>query len=250
MPTRQYAVAATSVVALVTAAFVAAAPVPRGPAPTHTVVLRDEFDGKFALNWKPVRPDATHVSLTRNPGKLTITTQRGSIHGDEAKDQFGAGLQAKNIYLIDSPLAPGGDFVVTTSVSGFKPETTFQQAGLIVYDGDDDYLKFGYEYSWQGNGGQAFTLVKEVAAVPEHDSAAAEKGLTRVWLRLTKRGDRYEYAVSPDGTAWAARGETLWRGKAARVGVLAKNGGNKDAPEIDAAFDFFELRSPPPAKGR
>ena len=54
----------------------------------------DAFDGKFALKWEPVRPDPTHISLEKNPGKLTITTQRGSIHGDEKNDAYGEGIQA------------------------------------------------------------------------------------------------------------------------------------------------------------
>ncbi len=58
----------------------------------------DAFDGKLGLNWKPVRPDPTHVSLTKTPGALTITTQRGSIHGAETKDEFGGVLKAKNLY--------------------------------------------------------------------------------------------------------------------------------------------------------
>ena len=94
-----------------------------------------------------MRPDPSHISLTKTPGALTITTQRGSIHGEETKDEFGGGVQAKNLYVIDNPLAPGGDFVATTCVSGFTPETTFQQAGLIIYNDDDNYLKFGYEFN-------------------------------------------------------------------------------------------------------
>jgi hypothetical protein len=93
----------------------------------------DGFDGKLGLNWKPVRPDPSHISLTKTKGALTITTQRGSIHGEETKDVYGEGIQAKNLYLIDNPLAHGGDFVATTCVSGFTPEMRFQQAGLIVY---------------------------------------------------------------------------------------------------------------------
>ncbi len=100
----------------------------------------DGFDGKLGLNWKPVRPDPSHVSLTKTKGALTITTQRGSIHGEETKDAFGEGIKAKNLYVIDNPLAPGGDFVVTTCVSGFTPEMIYQQAGLIVYNDDDNYL--------------------------------------------------------------------------------------------------------------
>ncbi len=211
----------------------------------------DDFDGKPALNWKPVRPDPSHVSLAKNPGTLTITTQRGSIHGEEKKDEYGEGIQAKNLYLIDNPLAEGADFVATTCVVGFTPAMSYQQAGLIAYDDDDNYLKFDYEFDWRKGEGQTFFCVSETAANPEHHPIeGSESGLKRYWLRLTKRGDRYEYATSLDGKDFRVHGEVAWGdGSPKRIGILAKNGGNKDAPEADASFEFFELRSPaPPAR--
>jgi regulation of enolase protein 1 (concanavalin A-like superfamily) len=209
----------------------------------------DDFDGKLALNWKPVRPDASHVSLAKNPGKLTITTQRGSIHGEEKKDEYGEGIQAKNLYLIDNPLAKDADFVATTCVVGFTPAMPYQQAGLIVYDDDDNYLKLDYEFAWQKGEGQTFFCVSEVAANPQHHPIeASESGLSRYWLRLTKRGNQYEYATSTDGKAFRAHGTVEWGdGAPKRIGILAKNGGNKDALEADASFAFFDLRSPAPA---
>ncbi len=210
----------------------------------------DGFEGKLGLNWKPVRPDPTHFSLTKKPGTLTITTQRGSIHGEETKDDYGGGIQAKNLYLIDNPLAAGGDFVVTTSVSGFTPETNFQQAGLIVYNDDDNYLKFGYEFNWQKGGGQAFCILTEIDAKSDFHYADTEhSGMKRYWVRIIKRGNRYEYATSADGKTFQSYGEVEWGdGSPKRIGILAKNGGNKDASELDANFEFFELRSPPPPR--
>ena len=213
-------------------------------------LVLDAFDGKLGLNWKPVRPDPSHISLTKTPGALTITTQRGSIHGEETKDEFGGGVQAKNLYLIDNPLAPAGDFVATTCVSGFTPETTYQQAGLIVYNDDDNYLKFGYEFNWRNpGGGQAFCILTESDAKSEFQYLDNEHaGLKRYWVRLTKRGNRYEYAFSTDGKSYTVSGEVVWGdGSPKQIGMLAKNGGNKDAGELDAAFDFFELRAPAPA---
>jgi regulation of enolase protein 1 (concanavalin A-like superfamily) len=206
----------------------------------------DEFDGKFTLNWKPVRPDPSHVSLEKTPGMLTIRTQRGTIHGEETRDELGEGIRAKNLYLIDNPLAPNTDFVVTTCVSGFTPEMSFQQAGLIIYNDDDNYLKFGYEFDWRKEQGQTFIGVAETLGVPLHYPVESESGLKRYWLRLTKRGDRYEFASSLDGKEFRVHGEATWGdGSPKRIGLVAKNGGNKDAGEMDANFEFFELKSPP-----
>jgi regulation of enolase protein 1 (concanavalin A-like superfamily) len=231
-----FALAASAVLTLV--ALGPAAPLTKG----NPGVLSDSFDGKFALNWKVVRPDADHVSFKKVPGALVITTQRGSIHGKSQEDKLSEGTLAKNIHLIDVPF--GTDWSATTCVTGIVPDTTYQQAGMIVYDDDDNYLKWVYEYDWRAGRGQTFFLVAETGGVPVHVAPEAnESGLKKFWLRVTRRGDRYACASSGDGDKWTAGAERTWEGKGKRVGLIAKNGGNKDAAELDAAFEFFELRN-------
>jgi regulation of enolase protein 1 (concanavalin A-like superfamily) len=204
------------------------------------------FHGKLLLNWQPVRSDPTHVSLTKHPGALTITTQRGTIHGDA--NAHGEPF-AKNIFVIANPLGKDADFVMTTCVSNFTPTQAYQQAALICYDDDDNYLKWSYEFNSRTGIDQYFVLVREIAQKPEHFAAEGVAGLKHVWLRLTKRGKSYEYATSADGKAYVMRGEQEWGDGAPKMlGILAKNGGPEGVPEIDAQFDFFELRSPAPPR--
>jgi regulation of enolase protein 1 (concanavalin A-like superfamily) len=162
---------------------------------------------------------------------------------------YGEGIQAKYLYLIDNPLAHGGDFVATTCVSGFTPEERFQQAGLIVYN-DDDYLKFGYEYNWPKEGGQTFCILTETDAKSDfHYLDSENSGLKRYWVRIAKRGNHYEYLTSTDGKSFQSHGEVEWGdGSPKHIGILAKNGGNKEASELDANFEFFELRAPAPER--
>ncbi|WP_020469965.1 DUF1349 domain-containing protein [Zavarzinella formosa] len=216
-----------------------AAPAPKGLAPVH-----DDFDGKLTLDWKVIRPDPTHVSLKKVPGSLVITTQRGSIHGKEKEDAVSEGTQAKNIHLIEIPFAKEADWVTTTCVNGFEPDTSYQQAGLIVYTDDDNYLKWNYEFDWAKGSGQRFIAVVETAGEPTHIIPQAnDSGLKKYWLRLTKRGNKYAFDWSPDGDKWTPGGESTWGdGHPKRVGLIAKNGGNKEAPERDAAFEFFDLK--------
>jgi regulation of enolase protein 1 (concanavalin A-like superfamily) len=240
---RPLALAAAAVLAIVGVGT--PAPLPKGEAG----VWRDDFDGKLTLDWKVVRPDKDHVSLKKVPGALVITTQRGSIHGKQSEDKVSEGTLAHNIHLIEIPLGKDTDWAATTCVSGLEPTTSYQQAGLIVYDDDDNYLKWDYEYDWQQRGGQRFMLVAETDGTPAHERPTqTESGLKKSWLRLTRRGDKYEYAWSKDGKEWLVAGERTWgNGTPKKVGLIAKNGGNKDAPEIDAAFEFFELRAVPAA---
>jgi RNA polymerase sigma factor (sigma-70 family) len=207
----------------------------------------DPFNGKLVLDWKPVRYDPTHVSLTKYPGQLSITTQQGTIYADgKAK----GGPRAKNIFVMPNPLGAGADFVITTSISDFTPTAVYQQAGLICYDDDDNYIKWSYEHDRE-HGDQQLILVRETDAKPSQDPAEAVSGLKRIWLRLTKRGDQYEYAASSDGKKFKVYGERPWgKGAPKKVGILAKNGGDGGVPEIDARFDFFELRSPAPPRDK
>ena len=77
-------------------------------APQPEVLAFDDFDGKLSLDWHILKADPTHLSLSKNPGMLTITTQKGAL-GAERKDY-------KNLFVIDCPTKPGADFEITTSI--------------------------------------------------------------------------------------------------------------------------------------
>jgi hypothetical protein len=198
-----------------------------------TIQLCDGFDGRLALNWEPVRPDPTHVSLTKNPGKLTITTQRGSIYQS-------LGPSAKNLYLIRNPLADGGDFVLTTCIESFHPTMPYQQAGLLVYDDDDNYLKCNMEF---GQSSVQFRFTRETNGEPINELDRSKVEQDRAWLRIIKRGKSYERSYSSDGIEFVSAGEGEWGTGAPKwIGLVAKNGAT-GAEEKDAVFDFFEIRS-------
>ncbi len=240
----------------------------------------DGFDGQLGLNWRPVRYDPSHVSLTRAPGRLTLTTQRGSIHRKDlvSPAEKAAGMEAspeadrtKNIFVIDNPLAEGADFTITTCVVHFKPAKQYQQAGLILYTDDDNYVKWTYEFNDdyvkdyvtnadqasagsgaapgggapEGSGRPFFIAVVETKGEPSH-AIAAEAGpnLPSVWLRVQKRGNLYDCSTSTDGGHFVKRGTVDWgKGGPKRVGLIAQNGGEAGVPEIDAQFEFFEMRA-------
>jgi RNA polymerase sigma factor (sigma-70 family) len=259
----------------------------------------DGFDGQLGLNWRPVRPDPTHVTLSSHPGRLTITTQRGSIHGPDLATAGSRAAKAsppdqrtRNIYVIDNPLAPDMDFTCTTCVVSFHQSKRYQQAGLILYTDDDHYLKWTYEFNDanaadfvkqtgqaprvsdvligglkaetkdlgdyrlarallvhaadRGDGRPFFVAVAETDGEPVHAIVAeAEPNLPRVWLRIGKRGNLYDCSTSTDGRHFIRRGTVDWgKGGPRQVGLIAQNGGEPGVPEVEAQFEFFELRSP------
>ncbi len=216
------------------------------PAPA-TLHLYDGFDGAFSLDWKPVRHEPGHVSLEKHPGQLTITTQRGALHGDVANSADSEGIFARNLFVIDNPLADADGFVITTCVDSFRPSMPWQQAGLLVYDDDANYVKFTIEAMlWNRD---AAVLPRVLSFLREREMHAHYAHLwapldgNRIWLRLTRRGAHYELACSADGEVFLPIIEYTWTGEARQVGLLAKNGGDPRAHEIDARFDSFELRA-------
>ena len=132
-----------------------------------SLVLRDDFANGPFLDWQIVRPQPDHVSFTRNPGCLTITTQRGTIHGDEENDEVSRGIKAKNLFLIPLPPANEAQTSVTLHVRQFEPEASYQQVGLIFYNDDDNYLKWSLERNTESSR-LNLVLVRETNEQPQH----------------------------------------------------------------------------------
>jgi thiol-disulfide isomerase/thioredoxin len=200
------------------------------------ILARDEFDGKMNLRWEILHPDPSHYSLTAKPDTLTITTQEGGFAGDATN--------YKNLFLIPCPGAIGQNLQVTTCLVGFKPAGKWNQAGLVFYDDEDNYLKWDYEYAaW----GRMFAAIVETnGRFTIQDWASASGDLDRLWLRVTKRGNQYVLSKSFNGKEFDLYATWAWGdGTVKRIGLFAKNGKSSDAPEVPVSFDFFEIRSVP-----
>ncbi len=210
--------------------------------------MLDEFDGKLTLDWKPLRPDPSHFSLTKHPGKLAITTQFGSMHMKRDRPQ------TKNVFLLDNPSSERTGFVATVCLESFEPTTNWHQAGLMLFDDEDNYLKFVVElnnHTEHATGvGPIFNLLREVDGGSSITKTLIEGEVPgKLWLRLTTRGSHHEYATSTDGETFTVHGELPWGdGSPKQIGLMATNGSNVDAKEIDAQFDSFELRSLTPTE--
>ncbi len=198
----------------------------------------DDFDGKLALDWEVIRPDSTHASLEKNPGKLTISSQYGGFHGD-ASDTRGT-HPGNNLYMIPVP-QDGGDFVVTTCLEDFHPTGRYQQAGPVIYDDHDNYFKALVGV------GRSNVLIgsswEERSYLEGKDIPARNMQWDRTWLRIIKRGNAYEALYSLDGKEYTRINEHVWEdGSPERIGLYATND-NGTSESIDAVFDFIEVRS-------
>ena len=225
-----------SLLAFASLVVLPALPVVRAGGDEHAdPYLIESFNGKLRLSWKVVRPDKDRWSLTKNKGKLTLTTQRGTLHSAAQRNE----PLAKNLFLLGNPYGRNADLEVTVRVSDFEPTALVQQGGLLLYDDDDNHVKFVWE--GRGNGSHlVFLRATQGKAVILRSELPENKG--KVWLRLTRRKNKYEYASSADGKKWTVNGEEEWGEKApAKLGLVAINGPN-NAPEIDVCFTDFRAR--------
>ena len=197
--------------------------------------FRDDFVEKYDEAWTVLNQNTDKISLTKTPGMLTITTEFGGIwrHYNNVK----------NIFLIDTPMK-SGDFVMTTRIVGFDPQTNYQQAGLICFNDVDNYAKFGLEFDG-GNGGKTLAVVPETDGI-DHENAILQvnDAVDELWLRVVRYNEKYIFSASRDGESY----KTVVIQKCnvdypAKVGIIAKNGNGtgKDAPGVDARFDLFEI---------
>jgi regulation of enolase protein 1 (concanavalin A-like superfamily) len=144
--------------------------------------------------------------------------------------------------------APPGDWTVETKVDGSAFTEQYQQAGLIVYADDDNYLKF--DYIVDNMAGQPvqgrIEFRSEVAGVVQSPQPQTTALTAAVWhLRLVKTGSTYTASYSADGTDWTSL-EPLTNaavGGGLRVGLFSLGGPQQASKPV--SFDYFRLTGGP-----
>jgi regulation of enolase protein 1 (concanavalin A-like superfamily) len=159
-----------------------------------------------------------------------MVTQRGTIEND-ALD-----LPASGIRL--GPVV--GDYDDVSVRLTFIPEHAYQQAGLMIFQDPDQYIKFGRQFSgrvyWEfgkEDGGRYFRTPETWTYDPLGQTGQP------AWLLIRRRQNVFRAFVSVDGRDWHQVGSTLEVKKAmpnARVGIYAYNG-QVTAARIPAHFD-------------
>lgn len=192
--------------------------------PSLTCDWLDDFAGPpLDPGWAWVREDNTHWSLLARPGFMRITTETG--------DLTGATDTARNLLL---RIAPSGDFTVTTLLE-FSPGQEMQQAGLLLYVDDANYLRLS-RLRQASQGGDAVQLAREIGGVVTTQQIGALS--TRLYLRLNRTKRDWAAAFSLDGALWTEVGHLVAVPLAApRLGLAAWNGA-APLPEIPADFDW------------
>lgn len=192
----------------------------------------DYFDhGTLGSQWSWVREDSTHWSLAAQPGSLRITSQTGTISG--ATDT------AKNLLVQN---APAGDWSIITKLTlSSKPAQNKQQAGLLVYVDDSNYIRINRMYD-SGLGGNRFDFVKEINGTETGAGSANDTIVsTTVYLKIVKAGTIYSGYFSADSVNYTKIGSDLTATLSSpKVGLFAYNGTGA-VSELNADFDFVSI---------
>lgn len=220
---------------------------PDGITTTYTVnfaypATPDEFNGTdVGPQWSFVRQDPANESVSG--GALTINAEPGDITGTTNN--------ARNI-LVQPAL---GDWTIETKETvSATPSVNGQQAGILAYQDDDNFLKLDWEFS---SGAPALVLTQEdslsgspvtqtLTSVP---TTGAVPGDT-VWLKMVKTGPRVATFYSTDGVTWVPIYEVGVSLTNAKVGLFADEGNTTTASKFAASFDFFHVTNGISTPGR
>ncbi len=183
----------------------------------------DTFDSATLNNrWSWVREDPSYWSLTARPGFMRLTTQPESLwEGWNAQEN-----------LLLTTVQPG-DFRITTRVN-FTPTQSYHQAGLLVYQDDDNYLKLHRTYDY----GNYIGFVHEIEGSP--DAQGIVETANDVYLQIIKHSDVYSASYSLDNLAWNQVAVFTCTLTNPKVG-LAVNHHTLSVSELPADFDFFTV---------
>lgn len=182
----------------------------------------DEFDlPSLDPAWTWVRAPAPS-SWGFDSGALRWDTQSADLH------------EGNNTASVLTRAAPDEDFVVETRVHLDVPPSgccrNFVQAGLVLYENDDAYVRLTHVSMWET---RQTEFGKEWSGVPvgypRYGNSVVGPPSDWTWLRLLRRrdgaGDRIAAWTSRDGVDWT-RGGT-WRhdlGSSLKIGLVSMGG--------------------------
>ncbi|MBN2588635.1 MAG: DUF1349 domain-containing protein [Sedimentisphaerales bacterium] len=218
------------------------------PEPLPVAYLFDDFNEALDLSWTILNEDMSHWSLTKNPGSLTITTQKGSFEYSNT--------DYRNIFLVDFPVSQVENFQITTCISNFDLREIWNQAGLVLWRNADNYLKYVYEYGQEAPQGDGIllTIGTQISGASQFNWYLADQFPQTMWLRIIKRGDYYEIYNSIDGENFNSLQKYHSSGNYTlsclpfpieRIGIFTSNYTSESAAHVDASFEYFEFKTLP-----
>ncbi len=232
-----------------------------------TSSVSDEFNaGTLGEQWSWVRENPSHRSLSKKAGYLVITSDKGDIVAKNNNAENILLQSANTDWTIDSKI------VCSRRPSGFA-----QNAGILAYQDDDNFVKLVYRaggrrggfggFGTPGGVGQQTGSVELIVEKDGYQSSAAILSMQDIIrddntlvLRLDKKGTGYTASCSSDGKNFKAVGMADMMLKDVKAGVIAcdgviparPGGGNfpgmqqqttQQETPFEVAYDYFHIVS-------
>ncbi len=195
----------------------------------------DEFNSvTLASRWSWVRQPAAGT-YEATGATFRFDTQPADLH-----------VNSNNASVL-TQAAPSGDYVVETKVKLNLPASgccyNYVQAGMVIYAGDDNYLKLVHASIWNTRQTEfAKELAPVPAAYPRYGNTVVGTPDDWTYLRIVKRTEsdgeeQYTaYTKRPDGS-WVRGGTwTHNLGPGARIGLISMGGSG-----FTANFDYVRV---------
>lgn len=212
-----------------------------------TKAVSDEFKNAPASAWTVMNENKANHEVKN--GALVITTESGdlTVSNNNAANVF---LQSAN-----------SDWTIDTKLTcSAAPGMPSQNAGIIAYQDDDNFVKFvyGVQMGRRGPSGAGLMITSEENGYSKATVNVRAEGLENnvVWLRLQKKGSTYTAFYSADGKKYVEAGKVdaelkdIQAGLIACDGVMRSMGGFRAGaqapakPEpMKASFEMFRIAS-------
>lgn len=221
--------------------------------------VSEEFNGAtFGKQWRWVRENSANHSLSKNAGSLTLTSEGGDV--SEGSNN------AKNL-LVQSA---NSDWTIDTKLVCSRNPSQPENAGVLVYENDDNFLKFmlravtktsrgGRNAGAEEQPGTLDLIIEENGIAKSMASFNLRKAVTgenALLLRLGKKGSSYTAYYSMDGVKYDKLGTADILLKDIKAGLMVCDGiilqsmkstfyFNPDTTKLntpfEVVFDYFHI---------
>lgn len=203
--------------------------------------LSDDFnDGELGPQWTWIREPETGVKLTGSTFQFQV----------QAADLF----QDNNTASVLVEDAPDGEFMVETRVRFDVPPSgccyNFQQAGLLVYGDDDNYVRLAHASIFETRQTEFGKEYLDEERGPRFGSTLVGPPSLWTYLRIVKRintrtdEEVYTPYTSRDGSSWVRGG--VWThklGTNAKIGLFSMGKQDVNQPSFTADFDYVRVNA-------
>ncbi len=216
--------------------------------------VSDEFNNGITGNqWQWVRENKAAYSLTKNPGSLTITSEKGDV-SEKSNSARNLLLQSAN-----------NDWTIETKLVFSRNPSQPENAGILVYENDDNFVKLmvrAVTKTTRQQGLQPGTLdliIEENGIATSAATFNLRTGITgtnALTLKLEKSGSIYTAYYSLDGVKFEKLGTGIALLKDIKAGLIVCDGvitqsmtstyyfnpdTTKPDTPFDVSFDYFRI---------